>query len=147
MKSSYRVGLALALLVFGAPSGILAQTPKLEAAPDLTLKWLKSLTISPATVSDPTVATATITLLRPAIRNMTIMVELVGGPQDETFSYMNGVSVLRQQVIGQGQSQRTFRFSGNEPITLGPITVRVSYGQETQTATLTLVRSKRVGIP
>jgi hypothetical protein len=90
----------VAVLCLGAGAAIQAQTPqpqpqpKLQAKPSLTLKWLRSLTPDPATVTPGQDSTGTVTLLRPAIQEMKFSVFLNGAQPIE-----GGVQLLNNVLM------------------------------------------------
>jgi hypothetical protein len=143
MNSLFRAAALAALLTVGLSTATQAQTPKMPTAPSISLQWLKSLTINPDTVTNVGSATGTVTLLRPAIKDMAIELSIVGGYLDEAFSTLNGVIIFNRVFVRAGTDRIDFAFMGSTG--LGTLTVAARYGQESRTATLTIVPLKKPG--
>lgn len=143
MSSPFRTAALAALLAVGLSTATQAQTPKLQPAPSLQLKWLHSLTISPTTVPGGTSATGTVTLLRPAVSRMEILMRLVGGGDtDGGVSWLEGNWVEMAAYIPAGSDRATFVIGTSAESAPRTLTIEVRYAQEVRTATLSTTRPR-----
>jgi len=137
MKMLLRVAAVVAIMVLGIPAAIQAQTPspqlQSKLTPQLTLTWLKSLTISPASVRAGNDATGTVTLLRPAIEEMRIGITITGGTQIEGgFWGLGGILVDGDVIVPAGSDRGTFWIKTSPTGGARTITIVARYAKETK---------------
>jgi hypothetical protein len=145
MNTLIRAAALAAFMTVGLSAAAQAPAPKIQTPPNVALKWLDSLTISPATVSNARHAKGTVTLQRPAIQDMAINLCFIGGAPDEAFCYWKGVLILNRVVIRAGTDRVDFEFWSHESAGTGTVTVEARYQNESRTATLTITPFKSPG--
>ena len=146
MKMLPRVIAVLAVLSLGNAAPVESQTPQLKPAPNLTLTWLKSMTISPTSVGVGGDATGTVVLLRPAIEDMTIGVRIQGGTQIEGgFWGLGGILVDGDVIVPAGSDRGTFWIKTSRSGGAQTITIIAGYARESRSATFStsLLTGKR----
>lgn len=128
-----------------------AQTPLPRTNPKLTLPWLGSLTLNPATVLQGTDVTGTVVLLRPAISNLTVGLGLSGASLIEGGLLMaDGAAMAYQVTVPTGSDRATFTISTFKPRnTTGTktFTVTATYGAERKTASFTTTQLVKPKFP
>lgn len=135
MKVLLRVLAVIAVSGLGIPAAIQAQTPQPKLTPQLTLTWLKSVTISPSSVSAGGDATGTVILLRPAIEDMNISVSIQGGaPIEGGFWGLGGILVGGGATVPAGSDRGTFWIKTSRTGGVQTITIVARYGKESKSA-------------
>ena len=138
MKMLLRVMAVLAVVGLGIPAAIQAQTPQPKLQPQLTLTWLKSMTISPASVRAGGDATGTVTLLRPAIEEMRIGISITGGTQTEGgFWGLGNILVDGDVIVPAGSDRGTFWIKSSTTGGARTITIVARYAKESKSASFT----------
>ena len=86
-----------------------AQTPVPKSPPNLTIRWLSGMTVSPAIATAGTRFTGTVKLARPAVGDMRLGLGLVGGTAVEGAGFvLDGVIVPQFVTVPAGKAQATF---------------------------------------
>jgi len=130
----------VAALVVGIPAAIQAQTPQLKT-PTLTLQWLQSVSIKPASVTAGSQATGTVILLRPAIADMTVAISIDGGTMIEGGLWnLDGNLVTARANIAAGSDRGTFQFFASQQSPARTYTIVARYAKEMKSTTVTVVR-------
>jgi len=143
MHTLFRTATVAALLGFGLSTATLAQTPKLQVQPNLTLKWLNSLTISPATVPGGTSATGTVTLLRPAVAAMLLDLKLVNAIHTDSGVWLQDGNYVQMVLsIPAGSDRGTFSVFTTAESAPRTLTVEVRYGKEMRSASVSTTRPR-----
>lgn len=143
----------------GIPAVIEAQTPipKTPAGrrppPNLTIRWLDTLTVNPTTVAAGTKITATVKLIRPAVSRMRINLTLSDGIAGEEGWYSPNCLMMRYWIdVEPGTDRKSFTIStlvrppaGIQPTQVGSsktFTVTAGYnnGAEVVSTTFTVDR-------
>lgn len=141
MKMLLRVMAVLAVVGLGIPAVIQAQTPQPKLTPQLTLTWLKSMTVNPPSVSAGGDATGTVVLLRPAIEDMNIGVSIQGGtPIEGGFWGLGGILVDGGVTVPAGSDRGTFWIKTSRTGGLRTITIVARYGKESKSASFTTTK-------
>jgi hypothetical protein len=141
MKKLLTVTAAIAVLGLGFPATMQAQTPLPKLPPQPKLRWLGSVTISPASVRAGNDATGKVTLLRPAIEDMTIAISIPGGtPIDGGFWVLGGILVGGNATIPAGSDRGTFWIKSSATAGARTITIVASYATETKSASFATTR-------
>lgn len=134
---------SIALLLLGASlqPAAQAQTPVTKLPPNLTIRWLNTLTVSPSSAVAGTKFTGTVKLARPAASDMQVGLGLDGAQAIEGIGFvLNGVVVPPFVKVLAGQDQANFT------VTTGPLTkirsktftARAYYGSESLAASFTV---------
>lgn len=141
MKIALRVMAVIAILGVGIPAATQAQTPQPKLTPQLTLTWLKSMTISPASVTAGGEATGTVTLLRPAVEDMVISISIQGGEQIEGgFWGLGAILVDGDVIVPAGSNRGTFWIKTSRTGAAQTITIVARYAKEIKSASFTATR-------
>jgi hypothetical protein len=137
------------LIAIGLPGPAAAQTPLPNFPPKIELKWLGTLTLSPAShYVSPSAGgqvTGTLTLLRPAINATTVTLSMVGATVAEgPFQLADGVALPYSVSIPAGQSRGTFTILTSKGTWWGTkqFTVNAALGSERVSASFTLMTRK-----
>ena len=138
------IGIGLALVAQG-------QTPLPKTTPQLTMRWLNSLTVSPTTVPAGTELTGTIILLRPAVSSLTVGLALSGATPVEGNIWVADGAIMQSSVTVPARSDRaTFTITTSKPTsTTGSktFTVTGSYAAERVSASFTTTQLIRPKLP
>lgn len=130
------------LLVACLPAVTTAQTPVPNTPPKITLKWLASIAFSPTMAPAGQEFVGTVTLLRPAISNLVVGLNLQGATPVEGNIYVADGAIMSSQVtVPAGSSKATFKVTTSPPAsTTGPksFTVIAAYGPERVSAGFTI---------
>jgi hypothetical protein len=122
----------------------LAQTPLPKTQPNLTLKWLSKLTVSPASVTAGTSITGTVVLLRPAIENLVVGLSLSSSrPIEGNILAADGAVSPGSVTVPKGSDRATFTigtsnpsgWTGSKTFTLG-----AAYGSERLSTSFTVTK-------
>lgn len=141
MKIALRVMAVIAILGVGIPAATQAQTPQPKLTPQLTLTWLKSMTISPASVTAGGEATGTVILLRPAVADMNIGISIQGGEQIEGgFWGLGAILVDGDVIVPAGSNRGTFWIKTSRTGAAQTITIVARYAKEIKSASFTATR-------
>ena len=143
----------------GIPAVIEAQTPIPKTPvlpklpPNLTIRWLDTLTVNPTTVVAGTKITATVKLMRPAVSRMRINLVLSDGIAREEGWYSPNCLMMRNWIdVEPGTDRNSFTIStlvrppaGIQPTQVGSsktFTITASYnnGAERVSTTVTVDR-------
>lgn len=141
MKTLMKVAALAAIMGFGVAAAIQAQTPQMKPKPSLTLSWLHSVSVSPATVAPGGQATGTVILLRPAVADMVVAVSLAGGTEIEGGLWMlEGNLVSNRASIAAGSDRGTFHFYSSAQSPAKTYTIVARYAKESKSTTVTVTR-------
>lgn len=105
-RSISAVFFALGMTLAAAVS---AQTPVQRSPSNLTIRWLGSMTVSPAVATAGTKLAGTVKLMRPAVSDMRLGLGLVGGTAVEGAGFvLDGVIVPQYVTVPAGKDRATF---------------------------------------
>ena len=139
------------LLGVGLPAISPAQTPVPNIPQKITMPWLASLKLSPTTVVAGVDVTGTITLLRPALSNLTVGLGLSGAnPIEGGILAADGAIMQSSVTVPVGSDHATFKITTAKPTgTAGSktFTVTGSYAAERVTATFTITPLVKPKLP
>lgn len=131
----------IAALSLGTAAPVESQTPQPKLTPQLTLTWLKSMTISPSSVRSGGEATGTVTLLRPAIEEMRIGISITGGTQMEGgFWGLGNILVDGDVIVPAGSDRGTFWIKSSTTGGARTITIVARYAKESKSASFTTTK-------
>ncbi|MDP1690663.1 MAG: hypothetical protein Q8L49_01640 [Burkholderiaceae bacterium] len=122
-----------------------AQTPVQKRPPNLTIRWLSSMTVSPAVANAGTKLIGTVKLERPAVSNLRVDLGLIGATAVEGAGFvLDGVIVPQSVTVPAGRDQATFTImtSGTASTRIGSkkFTATASYSSESLSADFTVNR-------
>jgi len=147
MKNHLRMTFTVVvLLASGLPAISQGQTIDLtktpvDTRPKVTLLWLGSLTVAPTTVAAGSSVTGTVTLLRPAVSNLTVAISIDGATAIEGNIYIADGAISPGSVtVPAGSDKATFTITTSKPkSTAGSKTFKVNgaYGTERVSASFT----------
>lgn len=142
MNATARITRIAVLLIACLPAVTAAQTPVPNTPPKITMKWLASLAFSPTTAPAGQEFVGTVTLLRPAISNLVVGLNLQGATPVEGGIYVADGAIMSSQVtVPARSSSATFKITTSPPAsTTGPkpFTVVAAYGAERLSASFTI---------
>lgn len=140
----YMISIAFVLLGTGLPAATRAQTPLPKAPPDLTIKWLDTLAVSPASATAGTRFTGTVKLARRAVGDLRVSLGLDGAKAVEGAGFvLDGVIVPQFLVVPNGRDQAAFTITSSGSATWTgsrAFTVRAYYASEKLSAGFTVIR-------
>jgi hypothetical protein len=149
--NSRMIAIVAVLLGMSLPAVTLAQTPLPKIPPKLTLLWLRSLTLSPTTVSAGVDVTGTITLERPAISDLSVGLQLSGAtPIEGNIWVADGAIVQGNVTVPAGSDRATFKITTARPkSTTGSktFTVTGAYAAERVSASFTIAQLVKPTFP
>jgi hypothetical protein len=120
-----------------------AQTPIPKTPPQLTIKWLASLTLSPTSVGPGAHVTGTVVLLRPAVSDLEIGLSLSeSNPVEGNILAADGAVMPSLVTVRAGSDRATFTISTTAPrnATRAKIfAVGAAYGTERLSSSFTLL--------
>lgn len=152
MKMQLRLISVVTVLVgMGLATVAAAQTPLPKTPPKLTMRWLNTLTFSPSTVPAGTEVTGTVILLRPAVSNLTVGLQLSGAsPVEGNIWVADGAIMSSVLTVPAGSDRATFKITTSKPTsTTGSktFTVTASYAAERVSASFTTTQLIRPKLP
>jgi hypothetical protein len=140
-RSVSAVFFALGMTLAAAVS---AQTPVQRSPSNLTIRWLGSMTVSPAVATAGTKFAGTVKLARPAVSDMRLGLGLVGGTAVEGAGFvLDGVIVPQYVTVPAGKDQATFGITTSGAagwIGSKTFTATASYSSERLSASFTVNR-------
>ncbi len=139
------ISTAIALLGVTLSIAVPAQTPLPKSAPNLTIRWLSSMAVSPASATAGTKFTGTVKLARRAASDLRVDLSLTGGTAIEGVGFaLDGVIVPQFVTVPAGRDQATFTIttSGTAGTWIGSkmFTAKASYSSERLSAGFTVIR-------
>ena len=134
---------AAIFFIASLPAATVAQTPLPNATPRIELKWLASLSFNPAAAPAGQAIIGTVTLLRPALKDLTVALNMPGATPDESGIYiLDGVIIPARMTVPARSSSATFPVTTTQPagaIAPRSFTVVAAYGSERVSASFTII--------